>query len=104
MSALARSWILWRSLGLLALIAVCISTATPRIVTRLLNPTISSGLPQPTSETINFHSELSVADLHADALLWDLDLLTHRSSGHIDIPRLEKGRVAVRLMAFVLII
>ena len=95
MSALARSWILWRSLGLLALIAVCISTATPRIVTRLLNPTISSGLPQPTSETINFHSELSVADLHADALLWDLDLLTHRSSGHIDIPRLEKGRVAL---------
>ena len=96
MSVLLRSWIPWRGLGLLVLIAVCISSATPRIVTRLLNPTISSGLPQPTLEAITFHSELNVADLHTDALLWDLDLLKHRSSGHIDIPRLETGRIALQ--------
>lgn len=88
-------------MGLLVLIAVGVSTATPQIVTRMLNPTISSGLPQTTSETIDFHSELNVADLHADALLWDLDLLTHRSSGHVDIPRLEIGRVALQAFTVV---
>jgi microsomal dipeptidase-like Zn-dependent dipeptidase len=42
------------------------------------------------------HKTLLVADLHADSLLWDRDLLARASRGHVDIPRLVEGGVALQ--------
>ncbi|HEX3560005.1 MAG TPA: dipeptidase [Pyrinomonadaceae bacterium] len=42
------------------------------------------------------HRTLLVADLHADSLLWDRDLLERASRGHVDIPRLLEGNVALQ--------
>ena len=42
------------------------------------------------------HRTLLVADLHADSLLWDRDLLERASRGHVDIPRLVEGNVALQ--------
>jgi membrane dipeptidase len=42
------------------------------------------------------HKTLLVADLHADSLLWDRDLLARASRGHVDIPRLAEGNVALQ--------
>jgi microsomal dipeptidase-like Zn-dependent dipeptidase len=42
------------------------------------------------------HKTLLVADLHADSLLWDRDLLARASRGHVDIPRLVEGNVALQ--------
>jgi microsomal dipeptidase-like Zn-dependent dipeptidase len=47
------------------------------------------------------HSRLFVADLHADSLLWDRDLLERGTRGHVDIPRLIEGNVALQAFTIV---
>ena len=42
------------------------------------------------------HKRLLVTDLHADSLLWDRDLLQRAARGHIDVPRLIDGNVALQ--------
>jgi microsomal dipeptidase-like Zn-dependent dipeptidase len=47
------------------------------------------------------HKTLLVADLHADTLMWNRDLLTKGSWGHVDLPRLIEGNVAVQAFTVV---
>jgi microsomal dipeptidase-like Zn-dependent dipeptidase len=47
------------------------------------------------------HARLLVADLHADTLLWDRDLLRRGSRGHVDVPRLAEGGVALQAFTVV---
>lgn len=47
------------------------------------------------------HQRLTVGDWHSDALLWDRDLLTRSSRGHVDLPRLRAGNVAVQMFTTV---
>jgi membrane dipeptidase len=42
-----------------------------------------------------------VADLHADSLLWERDLSKLSSYGHVDIPRLLQGNVALQTFTVV---
>jgi len=42
------------------------------------------------------HATIPVADLHADPLLWNRDLLKRNSIGHIDFPRLKEGGFALQ--------
>lgn len=43
------------------------------------------------------HDQLTIVDLHADSLLWNRDLLVRNSFGHMDIPRLFEGNVAIQV-------
>ncbi len=43
------------------------------------------------------HEKLFVADLHSDALLWKRDLTRRSSRGHVDLPRLRQGNVALQV-------
>jgi len=45
------------------------------------------------------HGSLDVVDLHADSLLWGRDLLIRGDRGHVDVPRLIEGRVALQAFA-----
>jgi membrane dipeptidase len=47
------------------------------------------------------HKRLTVVDLHADSLLWDRDLMARNSRGHVDVPRLLEGNVAVQAFTIV---
>lgn len=47
------------------------------------------------------HQKLIVADLHADSLLWNRDLLDHGRRGHVDLPRLQLGNVALQAFTVV---
>ncbi|MFQ5665408.1 MAG: dipeptidase [Candidatus Binatia bacterium] len=47
------------------------------------------------------HRTLFVADLHADPLLWGRDLLARASYGHVDVPRLQQGGVALQVFGVV---
>lgn len=47
------------------------------------------------------HKKLLVADLHADSLLWDRDLLDRATRGHVDVPRLIEGNVALQSFTIV---
>jgi microsomal dipeptidase-like Zn-dependent dipeptidase len=45
------------------------------------------------------HRSILVADLHADSLLWGRDLLQRSDRGHVDVPRLVEGGVALETFA-----
>jgi hypothetical protein len=48
------------------------------------------------------HKSLFITDLHADSLLWfSRDLLKRNSHGHVDIPRLQEGNVAIQAFTIV---
>ncbi|MBI4349306.1 MAG: membrane dipeptidase [Elusimicrobia bacterium] len=44
---------------------------------------------------------LPYADLHADPLLWDRDLLAEGRRGHVDLPRLLRGGVGLQVFSVV---
>ncbi len=64
--------------------------------TRLIEPPYKTA---PAAQRL--HRDLVVADLHADALLWDRDLTKRSERGHVDIPRLIAGNVAVQAFTVV---
>jgi membrane dipeptidase len=51
--------------------------------------------------TSELHGAIQIADLHADPLLWGRDLLKRGTRGHVDIPRLEEGNVALQVFSVV---
>jgi microsomal dipeptidase-like Zn-dependent dipeptidase len=48
---------------------------------------------------VALHATLRVADLHADSLQWGRDLLAWGDRGHVDVPRLIEGRVALQVLS-----
>jgi microsomal dipeptidase-like Zn-dependent dipeptidase len=58
--------------------------------------------PWPVSaEAAALHAGLVVGDWHSDALLWDRDLTERSPRGHVDLPRLRAGNVAVQVFTTV---
>ncbi len=47
------------------------------------------------------HARLWIADLHADSLLWHRNLLVEHRRGHVDLPRLFRGNVALQVFTVV---
>jgi uncharacterized low-complexity protein len=47
------------------------------------------------------HESLQVVDMQADTLLWDRSLLDRSDRGHVDLPRLQDGNVALEVFASV---
>jgi len=68
---------------------------------RLLNRTLSGVVPPVSPRAAALHGTLAVADFHADALLWTRDLLARGTWGHVDVPRLIEGRVALQVFTTV---
>ncbi len=52
-------------------------------------------------ETSKLHNRLTIIDLHADPLLWKRDLLERNSYGHVDLPRLQDGNMALQVFGVV---
>ncbi|MBV0892220.1 membrane dipeptidase [Paracoccus sp. Z118] len=88
-------------LGLVAVAGLAVALFGPRIVAGQLNP-VTADEPWPVSaEAQALHDRLVIGDLHADPLLWDRDLSRERSEGHVDLPRLDRGNVAVQVFTTV---
>ena len=47
------------------------------------------------------HKRLAIADMHGDTLLWNRDLLSRGTRGHIDLPRLQSGNVTLQVFSSV---
>lgn len=58
--------------------------------------------PYPVSpEAADLHGSLTIGDWHADSLLWNRDLTQRSTIGHVDIPRLLEGNVALQVFTAV---
>jgi len=107
---------------------VCFASITvvlPPFVDGALNPVLSTPLPAPSTQAIgkhnpppqttkkqsnseqNFayvalHKELWIADLHSDTLMWPTrDITKRNTAGHVDVPRLIEGNVALQAFTIV---
>ncbi|MBB6520358.1 dipeptidase [Pseudoteredinibacter isoporae] len=47
------------------------------------------------------HQQLLIGDWHSDSTLWDRDLNEHADRGHMDVPRLQAGNVAMQMFTSV---
>ena len=53
------------------------------------------------AETSELHQSLTIADLHADTLLWSRNILKRSKIGHVDLPRLLDGNVSLQVFSVV---
>ena len=71
----------------------------PMQAERLLNGVEHEAPYLASSAARQLHQHLIVADLHADTLLWSRDVLERARYGHVDVPRLIQGNVALQVFA-----
>ena len=53
------------------------------------------------NESAAVHASIFIADMHGDTLLWQRSLLSPSDRGHIDLPRLRRGGVALQVFSSV---
>ena len=95
-----KAWLLVASLfAVIALSAFFF--VVPAIVEQRMNGTLQSPPYVVSQQAAALHRSLQVADLHGDALLWGRNLLERSSRGHVDIPRLIEGNVALQVFSVV---
>jgi microsomal dipeptidase-like Zn-dependent dipeptidase len=68
---------------------------------RRVNAIIPRTRPVVSEAARRLHERLLVADLHADTLLWARDPLQRSPHGHVDLPRLREGNVALQAFTVV---
>lgn len=66
-----------------------------------LNPVINKPPYQVSEKARALHEKLFVADMHADSLLWNRNILVRSERGQVDLPRLEEGNVALQAFTVV---
>jgi microsomal dipeptidase-like Zn-dependent dipeptidase len=85
---------------LIALLAIT-AFAAPRIAESRLNRVLRQPPYKVSQPAQELHRQLIVADLHADSLLFGRNLLDRSSRGHVDVPRLRDGNVAIQAFTVV---
>ncbi|MEO1930153.1 MAG: dipeptidase [Gammaproteobacteria bacterium] len=88
-------------LSLLLFIVLIFFVVAPSLLEKQFN-LISKHAPFIVSEEAQkLHRNLFIGDLHADSTLWDRNLSNQHNFGHVDIPRLQKGNVALQMFTTV---
>jgi membrane dipeptidase len=94
-----RKWLLTGGL-LLAIALIGFFGIAPGVVEGSMN--VVAPVPvRITPQARALHRTLAIADMHADTLLWNRDLLAAGSRGQVDLPRLEQGNVALQVFSSV---
>ncbi|MDG9671718.1 dipeptidase [Hahella sp. CR1] len=63
---------------------------------------LTSSPPQPATDKVkSLHQSLFIADLHSDSLLWGRNLSKGYQRGHMDLPRLREGGMALQAFSVV---
>ena len=93
-----RRWLI----GLLALLLVAAAAFflfAPGMIERGTNKIDGKPLLQVGEHTKALHKTLTIVDLHSDSLLWSRDFLKRADRGHMDLPRLAEGNVALQILS-----
>lgn len=90
------------ALGLvLALAVLGVMTVGADIADRSMNGVTAPGPYRASAAADSLLRTIDVVDLHADALLWPRDPLERHAHGHVDLPRLAEGHVALQVFSVV---
>ena len=88
---------LWVFFGLVLIAALIFFFFAGTYVDQQRNRSHLDSLPQISERARSLHPRLRIADWHSDNLLWDRDPLQRIEYGHVDIPRLIEGNVAIQV-------
>jgi microsomal dipeptidase-like Zn-dependent dipeptidase len=88
-------------LGLAAAAVAAVFALLPGYLEKNINRVLPHEPYGVSAEAQENHKHLIVADLHSDTLLWARDPLERASRGHVDVPRLVDGNVAIQVFAAV---
>ncbi len=94
-------WVIRVLLALLVLGILGFFFVFPGYMMRNANQVLDREPYVPSQQAVELHKTLFIADLHCDALLWNRDLLKRSRIGHVDIPRLIEGNVALQAFTIV---
>ncbi len=90
-----------RVMAVLGLGSLLVFAVLPGQIENRLNHTLPSPSFAASDRARALHAKLTVVDLHADSLLWDRDLFARGTRGHVDVPRLVEGNVALQGLSLV---
>ena len=88
----------WIGLGLLLASALFFGAFPPLLAWRM-GQLGGSSPPPLNAQAQSLHAKLLVVDLHAATLMWSRDLLEQGKGGHLDLPRLTDGNVALQVFS-----
>ena len=91
----------WIPLALISAAAIGFFGIAPGYVEGAMNQVDGKPLIKVSDEAKALHKTLSIVDLHSDTLMWNRDLNDRASRGHMDLPRLQEGNVALQLFSSV---
>jgi microsomal dipeptidase-like Zn-dependent dipeptidase len=91
----------WLPPALLGLVATAFFGMVPGYVERSMNRIDGQPLIEVSDAAQALHQTLTIVDLHSDSLLWDRDINDRSGRGHVDVPRLAEGNVALQLFSSV---
>ncbi|MDZ7827413.1 MAG: membrane dipeptidase [Gammaproteobacteria bacterium] len=94
------NWILIIVAVLLTAVGIGLAVV-PGMVERSMNRVVPHEPYETSAEARELHQRLRIADWHSDSLLWNRDLLDEADRGHVDLPRLEQGNVALQVFTAV---
>lgn len=89
------------TLTIVIILIVCVRLFMPTVLEKDMNKVVKLEEIRVSEEAKDFHSTLIVGDWHADSLLWNRDLAERSDFGHVDIPRLQEGNVALQMFTTV---
>jgi microsomal dipeptidase-like Zn-dependent dipeptidase len=89
------------ALSILVLLVASAALLLPGYVEGTLSHVDSRPLPPVSERAKRLHTSLTIVDLHSDTLLWKRDLLDRAGRGHVDLPRMRQGNVALQLFSSV---
>ncbi len=88
-------------LALLTIAAVAFFGFGPRWAEESMNRIDGKPLPEVSDKARALHATLTIVDLHSDTLMWKRDVLERSERGHMDLPRLREGNVALQVFSSV---
>jgi microsomal dipeptidase-like Zn-dependent dipeptidase len=95
-----KRWLLGLAIVLIVAAGAFFGLA-PGMTERSLNKIDGKPLAAVSDHARALHKTLTIVDLHSDTLLWQRSLLARAGRGHVDLPRLEDGNVALQVFSSV---
>jgi microsomal dipeptidase-like Zn-dependent dipeptidase len=87
--------------ALIALAAILFFVFAPGEFEKRTNMIDGKPLSEVSEEAQALHNTLRIVDLHSDTLLWKRSMLDRAGRGHVDLPRLQDGNVALQVFSSV---
>lgn len=91
----------WIPLALIGAAAIGFFGIVPGYVEGSMNQIDGKPLIKVSDDAKALHKTLTIVDLHSDTLMWNRDLGDRAGRGHMDLPRLLDGNVALQLFSSV---